>query len=99
MLVEPVLVARQIGAPRRGARAVSLAFLAGAAMDADLPTTRAARSASRAAATSPLRTWCATPAPGTITVDAARREVRLDGEPVRARPVERLAFSGSYLIG
>ena len=36
---------------------------------------------------------------GTVTVDAAAREVRLDGEPMRARPVERLAFSGSYLLG
>jgi urease subunit alpha len=36
---------------------------------------------------------------GTVTVDAAVREVRLDGERMRARPVERLAFSGSYLLG
>jgi urease subunit alpha len=36
---------------------------------------------------------------GTVTVDAAEREVRLDGERMRARPVERLAFSGSYLLG
>jgi urease subunit alpha len=36
---------------------------------------------------------------GTVTVDAAVREVRLDGERMRARPVERQAFSGSYLLG
>jgi urease alpha subunit len=36
---------------------------------------------------------------GTVTVDAAEREVRLDGERMRAQPVERLAFSGSYLLG
>jgi urease alpha subunit len=36
---------------------------------------------------------------GTVTVDAGAREVRLDGELMRARPVERLAFSGSYLLG
>jgi urease subunit alpha len=36
---------------------------------------------------------------GAVRVDAEKREVTLDGEPVRAQPVERLAFSGSYLLG
>ena len=30
---------------------------------------------------------------------AIAREVTLDGEPMRAEPVERLAFSASYLLG
>jgi urease alpha subunit len=36
---------------------------------------------------------------GVVRVDPRRREVTLDGEPLRAQPVERLAFSGSYLLG
>jgi urease alpha subunit len=36
---------------------------------------------------------------GEVVVDATKREVRFDGEPVRAEPVERLAFAGSYLLG
>ncbi len=95
---EPVLVQRQFGALGAAPARISLAFLARAAMDADLPTARPRAAVARCrelSAADMLRNTRT----GTVTVDAALREVRLDGEPVRARPVERLAFSGSYLIG
>jgi urease subunit alpha len=97
-LGEPVLIQRQFAALGSAPTRTSLAFLARDAMDAELPTVRrravvsGCRELSAAEMVRNTRT-------GTVTVDAARREVRLDGEPVRARPVERLAFSGSYLIG
>ena len=96
--VEPVLVQRQFGALGATPARISLAFLARAAIDIDLPTVRPRAAVTRCrelSAADMLRNTRT----GSVTVDAARREVRLDGEPVRARPVERLAFSGSYLIG
>jgi urease subunit alpha len=95
---EPVLVQRQFGALGTTPARISLAFLARAAMDAELPTirTRAAVGGCRELSAANMLRNTRT---GTVTVDAAHREVRLDGEPVRARPVERLSFSGSYLIG
>lgn len=97
-LGEPVLVQRQFAALGSAAALASVAFLARASMDAELPTQRrrapveGCRELSAIDMVRNTRT-------GSVTVDAARREVRLDGEPVRAQPVERLAFSGSYLLG
>jgi len=95
---EPVLVQRQFAALGSAPARVALAFLAQSSMDAELPTVR------RRAAVEQCRELGAVDMvrnsrTGTVSVDAARREVRLDGELVRAQPVERLAFSGSYLIG
>jgi urease alpha subunit len=36
---------------------------------------------------------------GRVVVDAVRGVVTLDGEPVVASPVARVAFSGTYLLG
>ena len=36
---------------------------------------------------------------GTVRVDPATSAVTLDGEPVSAPPVERVAFSYRYLLG
>jgi urease subunit alpha len=95
---EPVLVRQQFAALGSAPALSSMAFLASASMDADLPTRRrrgAVEHCRELGATDMVRNSRT----GEVTVDAARREVRLDGEPVRARPVERLAFSGSYLLG
>ena len=98
MMVEPVTVGPQFAAMGSAPAQTSLAFLAGASMEAELPTQRrrarvhGCRDLTAADMVRNTRT-------GTVTVDAAAREVRLDGEPLRARPVERLAFSGSYLLG
>jgi urease subunit alpha len=98
MIVEPVTVRPQFAAMGSAPAQTSLAFLAGASMEAELPTRRkrarvkGCRDLTAADMVRNTRT-------GTVTVDAAAREVRLDGQPMRARPVERLAFSGSYLLG
>ena len=98
MMVEPVTVGPQFAATGSAPAQTSLAFLAGASMEAELPTQRrrarvhGCRDLTAADMVRNTRT-------GTVTVDATAREVRLDGERMRARPVERLAFSGSYLLG
>jgi urease subunit alpha len=98
MLSEPVSVRAQYGSIGAAPAATSLAFLAKSAIEAELPIARRrarvgnCRELSAADMVRNRRT-------GTVAVDAARREVTLDGEPLRAEPVERLAFSGSYLLG
>jgi urease subunit alpha len=95
---EPVAVQRQFGALGSAPGRISIAFLARASMEAELPTARPravvanCRDLTAGEMVRNTRT-------GTVTVDATYREVRLDGEPLRAQPVERLAFSGSYLLG
>jgi urease subunit alpha len=97
-LSEPVLVQRQVGADGAAAARLSLAFLAGAAMDADLPTTRVrarvedCRDLTAANMVRNTRT-------GTVRVDPRTYAVTLDGEPVSAPPVERVAFSDRFLLG
>jgi urease subunit alpha len=98
MMAEPVTVGPQFAAIGSAPVQTSLAFLAGASLEAALPTRRrrarvqCCRDLTAADMVRNTRT-------GTVSVDAAAREVHLDGEPMRARPVERLAFSGSYLLG
>jgi urease subunit alpha len=97
-LGEPVLIQRQFAALGSAPALASVAFLARASMDAELPTVR------RRALVEGCRELGAVDMvrntrTGAVTVDAGRREVMLDGELVRAQPVERLAFSGSYLLG
>jgi urease subunit alpha len=98
MVVEPVTVGPQFAAMGSAPAQTSLAFLAGASMEAELPTRRMR---ARVHGCRDLRAadMLRNSRTGTVIVDAAVCEVRLDGEPVRARPVERLAFSGSYLLG
>jgi urease subunit alpha len=97
-LSEPVLVRRQVGADGAAAARLSLAFLAGAAIDADLPTSRprarveGCRELTAADMVRNSRT-------GDVRVDPRTYEVTLDGEPVAAPPVERVTFSGRYLLG
>jgi urease subunit alpha len=98
MLVEPVTVRPQYGALGGAAAATSLAFLAGSAMEAELPIARRrapVQNCRELAAAEMVRNTRT----GTVAVDAERRQVTLDGEEMRAEPVERLAFSGSYLLG
>jgi urease subunit alpha len=98
MLAEPVHVQAQVGAVGLAPARTSLAFLAGRALEADLPTRRerarveGCRELTAADMVRNDRT-------GEVRVDARARRVTLDGEPVAAEPVERLAFSGTYLLG
>ena len=97
MLVEPVRVGPQIAGTGAGPGRVSLAFLAEAAMSADLPTTRtrAAVSDCRELTAADMVRNSLT---GTVTVDAARRTVSLDGEPLTCLPVAEVPYSGHYLM-
>jgi urease subunit alpha len=98
ILGEPVFVQRQFAALGGAPARTSLAFLARASLEADLPTARSravvedCRDLTAADMVRNART-------GSVRVDPGRREVTLDGEPLRADPVERLAFSSAYLLG
>jgi urease subunit alpha len=98
MLVEPVGVGPQLGALGGAPAATSLAFLAGSGLEAELPIVRR-RAQVRNCRDLTAADMVRNSRTGAIVVDAERRQVMLDGEPVRAEPVERLAFSGSYLLG
>jgi urease subunit alpha len=95
---EPVVAQPQFAALGSAPARTSLAFLARASMNADLPTKRRrepvenCRELTAADMVRNTRT-------GTVKADSERSEVTLDGEPLHARPAERLAFSSSYLLG
>lgn len=97
MMVEPVRVSPQIAATGSAPARVSLAFLAEAAMAADLPTTRerarvaGCRNLSAADMVRNDRT-------GAVTVDAGAHTVSLDGEPVTCAPASEVPYSGRYLL-
>ena len=97
MMVEPVRVGPQIGALGAAPGRLSLAFLAVAAMDADLPTTRerarvtGCRDLGAADMVRNSRT-------GTVVVDAGARTVTLDGEPLDCEPICDLAHNTRYLL-
>jgi urease subunit alpha len=98
MLSEPVVVQRQVGARGAAAARLSLAFLAGVAMDAELPTTRQ-RARVRGCRELTAADMVRNARRGTVRVDPRTYAVTLDGEPVFAPPVERVAFSDRFLLG
>jgi urease subunit alpha len=98
MLSEPVTVRPQYGAMGGAPAATSLAFLAGSAIEAELPIARR-RARVRGCRELTAADMIRNTRTGTVAADNERRQVTLDGEPLRAEPVERLAFSGSYLLG
>ena len=81
MMTEPVRIGPQIGALGTAPARTSLAFLAGSAMDADVPTSRqrARVSGCRELTAADMARNSRT---GTIVVDAAAEVVTLDGEPL-----------------
>ncbi len=97
MMVEPVRTGAQIAATGAAPARVSLAFLAAAAMAAELPTTRAraavagCRDLSAADMVRNNRT-------GTVAVDPVARTVSLDGEPLTCPPAAEVPYSGRYLL-
>ena len=98
MLCEPVTLRRQVAGTGNAPGRVSLAFLAAAGMDADLPTSRA-RSAVRGCRDVTAADMCRNEVLADVTVDPRTHEVRADGEVVTAPPVEDVALSGRYLLG
>jgi urease subunit alpha len=97
MMVEPVRVGPQIGALGAAPGRISLAFLAGSAMAAELPTTRARARVSGCRELS-AADMVRNSRIGTVAVDAAARTVTLDGEVVTCEPVDRVAFSGRFIV-
>jgi urease subunit alpha len=95
---EPTVVRAQVGAHGAAAARLSLAFLAGSAMDAELPTTRP-RSRVRGCRDVGAADMCRNERLADVTVDPRPYEVRVDGEPVAAEPLEEVALSGRYLLG
>ena len=87
MLAEPTRVGPMIGALGDNLARLSLAFLAGSALDAELPTSRsrAAISGCRGPSASDM---VRNDRRGTVRVDPRTHAVTLDGEPVSAAPVD-----------
>ncbi len=98
MLSEPTRVARQVGALGAAPARLSLAFLAGAALDADLPTTRERARVEGCRGLRPAD-MVRNDRRGAVRVDPRTAAVTLDGEPVAAEPVGRLAFGPRHLLG
>ena len=98
MLSEPVKVQRQVGADGAAAAQLSLAFLAGAALDAELPTA-SPRARVEDCRDIPASDMVRHEHKGEVRVDPESYAVTLDGEPVSAPPVERVALSDRYLLG
>jgi urease subunit alpha len=97
MMTEPVRVGPQIAATGAGPGQVSLAFLAGSAMDADLPTTRERARVSDCRALT-AADMVGNSRTGAVVVDPAAETVTLDGEPVTCEPVAEVAYSRRYLL-
>jgi urease subunit alpha len=98
MLSEPVVVRRQVAAQGAASARVAMAFVAGAGIDAELPTTRP-RSAVRGCRDVTAADMCRNERLADVTVDPRTHEVRVDGEPVAIEPVAEVALSGRYLLG
>ncbi len=98
ILAEPTRIAAQIGALGANPARLSLAFLAGASMDADLPTSRPRARVERCRGLS-AADMVRNDRRGVVRVDPAGGPVTLDGEPMEAPPVDEVALSGRYLLG
>lgn len=95
---EPTLVRPQVAGIGAAPASVSLAFLAGCALDADLPTNRA-RSRVRDCRELTAADMCRNDRLADVTVDPHTAEVRVDGEPVAVAPLAEVAMSVRYLLG
>jgi len=98
MLCEPVVVRRQIGALGAAPAGLALAFVAAAAGDADLPTTRV-RSTVRGCRDVGAADMVRNDVRAEVDVTPDGREVRVDGERIGIDPVGEVALSWRYLLG
>ncbi len=97
MMVEPVRTGPQIAATGAAPARVSLAFLAGAAMAAELPTTRERARVSECRGLS-AADMVRNGRTGAVVVDPAARTVSLDGELLSCAPAADVPYSGRYLL-
>ena len=95
---EPVLLRRQIGGTGAAPALLSLAFMAKASMDAELPTTRP-RAAVEGCRDLTAASMVRHGRTGEVRVDPRTLDVTLDGELLAAPPLEEVALSGRYLLG
>jgi urease subunit alpha len=95
---EPLLLRRQVGGTGAAPALLSLAFMAKAAMDADLPTTRP-RAAVEGCRDLTAASMVRHGRTGDVRVDPRTLAVTLDGEVLAAPPLEEAALSGRYLLG
>ena len=98
MLCEPVVVRRQVGAHGAAPARLALAFLARAALDAELPTARA-RSVVRDCRSVTASDMVRNHRLAEVAVSPDGTTVTVDGEPVGIEPVEEVAMSYRYLLG
>ena len=98
MTAEPVTLRPQVGARGGAAARLSLAFLAQAAMDADLPSTRP-RAAVRGCRAVTAADMVRNDRLAEVRVDPRTLTVTVDGEPVSAPPAAEVPLSGRYLLG
>ena len=98
MNCEPVVVRRQVGALGGAAARLSTAFVAGAAMDAELPTTRP-RSAVRGCRDVTAADMVRNDRRADVDVSADGTEVRVDGELIEMAAVEEVALGFRHLLG
>jgi len=95
---EPLVLGRQFGAHGATAADLSVAFTAGAAVEAgDGMPTRRRRVAVRGTRGIGPRDMLRNDRLGEVRVDAAG-EVRLDGEPIRSEPAETVSLSRLYFL-
>ena len=95
-----MLLRRQVGGARRARPALlSLAFLARAALDAELRPTRERVAVEGCRDLTRGEHGAHTAARGEVRVDPRTHAVTLDGEPVAAPPLDEVALSGRYLLG
>jgi urease subunit alpha len=98
MLCEPVVVKRQIGAHGAAAARLALAFVADAARDAELPTSRP-RSVVHGCRDVTAADMVRNDRLADVQVSPDGREVRVDGERVGIDGVEEVSMSWRYLLG
>ena len=98
MLAEPVRVAPQLATLGAAPPRTSLAFLCGAAMDAEIPTTRE-RALVEGCRELSADDMVRNTRRGVIRVDPSTFVVTLDGEPVAVPPADAVPLSGRYLLG
>jgi urease subunit alpha len=98
MMAAPVRVGPQVGAAGAAAARLSLAFLAEAAMDANLPTTRP-RALVHGTRELTSADMVLNDRRAEVRVDPRTHEVTVDGEPVAAPPAAEVPLSGRYLLG
>jgi urease subunit alpha len=95
---EPLLLRRQVGGTGAAPALLSLAFMASAAMDAELPTTRP-RAVVEGCRDLTAASMVRHGRMGEVRVDPRTLAVTLDGELLAAPPLEEVALSGRYLLG